>query len=132
MKVILCVGETLSERNTLKIAQTLKDQIDEALRGLYENELENITVAYEPIWAIGSGKTPLNKEIDQAGKIIRKVIAEGFSQAAGEKVEVLYGGSANIKNASSICKCKNIDGLLIGGACLDANGFLQIMTSLPQ
>lgn len=132
IKVILCIGETLADRNTLKIADTLRNQLTEALKGLYENELENITVAYEPIWAIGSGRTPLPKEIETVGKIIRKAISEDFSPKAGKEIKIVYGGSVNQKNAASFCKCSNIDGVLVGGGCLDCDNFLQILSVIPQ
>ena len=132
LEVILCVGESLADRNTLKTLQTLKDQIEEALKGLYENELENITIAYEPVWAISTGKTPLPKEVEQAVKAIRKVISDDFSTKAGSSIKVVYGGSVNQKNAASFAKCKNIDGLLIGSASLDANNFLQILSTIPN
>lgn len=129
LNVILCVGETLAERNTLKTSQVLKDEIEEALKGLYENELENITIAYEPIWAIGSGKTLAVKEIDMAAGIIRKVITNDFSPSAGENISIVYGGSVNSKNVGQISKAKKINGLLIGGACLDESSFLQILST---
>ena len=132
LQVILCIGETLADRNTLKIADTLREQIGEALKGLYENELENITIAYEPIWAIGSGKTPLIKEIEQVGKIIRKAISEDFSNKAGNEIKIVYGGSVSNRNSAALCRAKNIDGLLIGGACLEADSFLQILNTIPQ
>lgn len=128
LNVVLCVGETLAERNTLKTADVLKDQIEESLKGLYENELENITIAYEPIWAIGSGQTPTVKEIDVASGIIRKIITNDFSQNAGENICIVYGGSITNKNAGQMAKAKKINGLLIGGACLDVNSFLQILS----
>lgn len=132
LQVVLCIGETLAERNTMKVAETLKEQLGEALKGLYENELENITIAYEPIWAIGSGQTPLSREIEQVGKIIRKAISEDFSSKAGNEIKIAYGGSVTPKNSVAICKCKNVDGLLVGGACLDADTFLQILNTIPQ
>lgn len=128
--IILCVGESLTEKNTSKTNEVLKNQIEEALKGLYENELENIIIAYEPIWAIGSGKTPLAKEIDQVAKYIKKVISEDFSNKAVTRIA--YGGSVNLKNANSFLKCKNIDGLLIGSACLDPNNLLQILSSIGE
>jgi len=127
LKVILCVGESLAERNTLKMLDTLKAQIEEALKGLYENELDNVVIAYEPIWAIGSGKTPTNKEIETSVKAIRKVICDDFSSKAGENIVVAYGGSIDNKNAQTISKAKGLNGLLIGGACLDANNFAKIL-----
>ncbi len=130
IKVILCVGENLAERNTLKMLESLKNQIEEALKGLYENELEHVIIAYEPIWAIGSGKTPTNKEIETSVKAIRKVIADDFSAKAGENIVVVYGGSIDNKNAALINKAKGLNGLLIGGACLDGDNFAQIIREL--
>ena len=127
LKVILCVGESLADRNTLKMFDTLKMQIEDALKGLYENELENIIIAYEPVWAVGSGKTPTIKEIEKSVKAIRKVIVDDFSEKAGESISVVYGGSIDSKNAGSIIKTKGLDGLLIGGACLDSGNFAQLL-----
>ena len=127
LEVILCVGETLTEKNLHKTVETIKTQIEEATKGLYENELENIVIAYEPIWAIGSGKTPLVKEIESVVKLIRKTITDDFSAKAGEKIEVIYGGSVDNKNCGSISKIKGVNGLLVGGACLDADNFSQIV-----
>ena len=130
LKVILCVGESLAERNTLKMIESLKNQIEEALKGLYENELDNIIIAYEPIWAIGSGKVPTNKEIETSVKAIRKVISDDFSAKAGESINVVYGGSIDHKNAVIINKIKNLNGMLIGGSCLSADYFAQILREL--
>ena len=127
LKVILCVGESLAERNTLKMLESLKVQIEEALKGLYENELEHIIIAYEPVWAIGSGKVPTNKEIETSVRAIRKVIADDFSAKAGESIAVVYGGSIDAKNAPTINKVKNLNGMLIGGSCLDPNLFATIL-----
>ena len=127
LKVILCVGESLAERNTLKMLESLKVQIEEALKGLYENELENIVIAYEPVWAIGSGKVPTNKEIETSVRAIRKVIADDFSAKAGENITVVYGGSIDAKNAPTINRVKNLNGMLIGGSCLDPNLFATIL-----
>lgn len=130
IKVIFCVGESLAEKNTLKTIESLKNQIEEAFKGLYENELENIVIAYEPIWAIGSGKTPTNKEIETSVRAIRKVITDDFSAKAGENMTVVYGGSVDFKNAPTIKKVKNLNGMLIGGACLDSDNFSQILREL--
>lgn len=127
LKVILCVGENLAERNTLKMLESLKNQIEDALKGLYENELEHVIIAYEPIWAIGSGKVPTNKEIETSVKAIRKVITDDFSAKAGENIAVVYGGSIDSKNAPIIKKVKGIDGMLIGKSCLDCDHFSQIL-----
>lgn len=128
--VILCVGETLAEKNTLKTMETLRDQIEEALKGLYENELDNVTIAYDPLWAIGNGKNATAKEIEYAVKVIRKVIEDDFSAKAAKSVSVVYGGSITAKNVSSLMRVKGVDGALIGGACLDENVFLNILNQI--
>lgn len=124
--LILCVGESLAERNTLKTYEVLKEQIESALKGLYENELERIIIAYEPVWAVGSGKTPSPKEIEEAVKEIRKVVCDDFSLGASESIRIVYGGSVDSKNIRQLNSCKNINGFLIGQACLDPNEFLKI------
>ena len=130
LKVIICVGESMSDKNSKKTNESLKSQVCEALKGLYENELENIIIAYEPVWAIGSGKLPLAKEIESAVKTIRKTIASDFSDKAGENTKVIYGGSIDNKNSNSIIKVKGINGLLVGGACLDPISFSQLIKEL--
>lgn len=127
LEIILCVGESLSEYNTLKTKDVLTEQLESAFKGLYENELENITVAYEPIWAIGTGKTPSAREIEKASKVIRSVIKEDFSAKASENIQILYGGSINAKNISQFKNLKYSNGFLVGGACLDLAEFLQII-----
>lgn len=130
LKVILCVGESLAERNTLKMLESLKNQIEEALKGLYENELDRVIIAYEPIWAIGSGKVPTNKEIETSVRAIRKVICDDFSAKAGDNITVVYGGSIDYKNAPTINKVKGLNGMLIGGSCLCADTFAQILREI--
>jgi len=130
LKVILCVGESLAERNTLKMLDSLKIQIEESLKGIYENELEHITIAYEPIWAIGSGKLPTNKELEKAVKAIRKVITDDFSEKAGQSINIVYGGSLDAKNINQYLKLDTINGFLVGGSCMDPAGFAQIIKSV--
>lgn len=126
LKVILCIGETKTERNAKKTKLILKKQLEDALKGLYENELKNIIIAYEPVWAIGTGKIPTNKEIEQTIQDIRTIICEDFSDKASEKMCILYGGSVNQDNSSSILKIKGVNGLLVGGACLSSESFANI------
>ncbi len=126
LKCILCVGETKTERNANKTKQVLKKQLEIALKGLYENELKNIIIAYEPIWAIGTGKMPTVKEIEKTVCDIRQIVLDMFSQKSAEKICVIYGGSVNQNNSANILKIKNLNGLLIGGACLDPVEFANI------
>ena len=130
LKVILCVGESLAERNTLKMLDSLRLQIEESLKGLYENELEHIVIAYEPIWAISSGKLPTNKELEKAVKAIRKVICDDFSEKAGKEITVVYGGSLDDKNVSQYTKLPGLDGFLFGGASLDPIEFARILRKI--
>ena len=127
LKVILCIGETITERNANKTKQVLKKQLEVAFKGLYENELKNIIIAYEPVWAIGSGKIPSQKDIEKNLQDIRQVIAEDFSKQSAEQMTILYGGSVNQDNCSNILKVKGVDGLLVGGACLKPQEFVNII-----
>lgn len=125
LKVVLCIGETLTEKNLGKTKEAIKTELQEAFKGLYENELENIVIAYEPVWAIGTGKTPSVKEVEVIVEYIRKVVCEDFSPKQ-QKIEILYGGSIDNKNFSTFAKAKGINGLLVGGASLNVDNFLTI------
>lgn len=125
--VVLCVGESLSDKNTLKTLDTLKMQIEEALKGLYENELEKVIIAYEPVWAIGTGQHASQREIEYAAKVIRKVISDDFSLKASKEISVIYGGSLTGKNLS-ILSAKGIDGAMVGASSIDVNNFLGILS----
>lgn len=126
LKVILCVGETKYERSTKKTKLSLKRQLDIALKGLYENELKNIIIAYEPIWAIGTGKTPNVKEVESAITDIKSIISDSFSIRDYDKITILYGGSINENNFTQFVKIKGVSGLLVGGACLNPKSFANI------
>ena len=130
LTAILCVGESLADKNTMKTLVSLKSQIEEALKGLYENELDNIVIAYEPVWAIGSGKTPSTKDVEMAVKSIRKVVSDDFSSKAGEQIRIVYGGSINPKNISKFSNIDGLNGILVGTASLDSNIFMQIINSM--
>ena len=129
MKVVLCVGETKNQRNIKKTKQVLTTQIEEALCGIYENELKNIIIAYEPIWAIGTGNVATVSDIYGATKIIREIIVAHYSKKAGESQKIIYGGSINSGNSKAILKNENICGLLVGGASLNPNEFAKIVNN---
>lgn len=126
LKIVLCVGETKYERQTKKYKQVLQREICECLKGLYENELKNIIIAYEPVWSIGTGKLPAAKEIEEAANIIREQLQLEYSERASKNVKVLYGGSVNSTNAKIFAGIKGINGLLVGGASLDPIEFAKI------
>lgn len=129
LKVIFCVGETLNERNANRTEEVLKTEIEQGLSGLYENELDSIVIAYEPIWAIGTGVNAQDKQISSAISIIRKIIKELYSAKASQAILIVYGGSVNTKNAKKIMSIKNVDGVLVGGASLVAEDFFEIIKS---
>lgn len=126
LKVVLCIGETKYERQNKKYKQVLEKEISESLKGLYENELKNIIIAYEPVWSIGTGKLPTQKQIEEVANIIREKIHAEFSEKASKNAKILYGGSINAQNAKSYGEIKGTNGLLVGGASLDPKEFAKI------
>lgn len=130
LKCVLCIGESLADRNSGKTYEILKKQLDEDLRGLYENELESVVIAYEPVWAIGTGNNASVKDVELAARQIRKVVYENFSEKASRDIQVVYGGSLNEKNYSALISASGIDGGLFGGSSLSVNSFLNMINSL--
>lgn len=121
LKVILCVGEDRVTRENKGACQFVKKQLDDALKGIYENELESVIIAYEPIWAIGTGKTATLKDIEKMVGLIRKEIAYLYNDKT--QISVVYGGSIDIKNYKKIISLPSLDGVLVGGASLDVDNF---------
>lgn len=124
LKPIVCVGETLEQREKGQTVDVITGQISKALDGLSNNDLDNVIVAYEPIWAIGTGKTATNEEANEAIKAIRNRIREIFNT---DDITILYGGSCNEKNAKELFAMSDIDGGLVGGASLHADQFAKIV-----
>ena len=127
LRPIVCVGETLPERESEKWKKVLETQLVEGFAGFGDKELADIIIAYEPIWAIGTGKTASPAQAEEAHQFIRKVIADKFSKAAAEKIRIQYGGSVKAENAKELLSKPDIDGALVGGASLDARGFTAII-----
>ena len=124
---VFCIGETLYERKNQLTEQVLQRQITEGLKTLYANELKNIIIAYEPVWAIGTGVTPMDVEIVETLKVVRKVLASMYDEKIASEVVVTYGGSVNEVNCKEISKLEGVDGALVGGASLVPEKFLKIV-----
>lgn len=125
--IVLCVGETRTQKNTGKTKISIEKSLSELLNGIYENELKNIVISYEPIWAVGTGVIADAKTINEAVSVIRNIISRQYSEKAGKEIAVIYGGSINAQNAKEIYKNKNIDGILVGANSLNAEEFAKIV-----
>lgn len=124
---ILCVGETKMERLVGETNQVLHDQVTTGLADITENEAKKIVVAYEPVWAIGTGEIAKPSQAEDAAKVIRENITSMFSQEIADEIRILYGGSVKPDVASGFLKAKGIDGLLVGGASLNYKQFSGIV-----
>ena len=127
LKPIVCVGETLEQREQGKAEQIITDQTEKALEGLSKQQVETIIIAYEPIWAIGTGKTATAEDAENSIKAIRKKIAEQYGNDVAQKVIIQYGGSVKAENSKELFDMPDIDGGLVGGASLIADEFAEIV-----
>ncbi len=128
---IFCTGETLSERETNQTETVIRKQITEGLQGFREEELQNLIIAYEPVWAIGTGKNASPEMAQSAHSFVRLVLSELYNSSFADAIPVLYGGSVNAANASMLFAQPDIDGGLVGGASLKAGEFFAIAGSFP-
>ena len=129
LKVILCVGENLDEREAGKHFQVVTDQTKAVLYNFTAEDMKNIVVAYEPVWAIGTGKTATAEQAEEIHACIRKVLCEKFGAQVADDTTILYGGSCKPSNAKELFAQPDIDGGLIGGAALKADDFIGIALS---
>ncbi len=129
MAPILCVGEKLEDREAGKTESVLETQIKGALSGCDASQLKGLVVAYEPVWAIGTGKTATSEMAVDAHKFIRRLLGMMFGSGFAEETRIQYGGSVKPENASELLKETEIDGALVGGASLKADSFLKIATA---
>lgn len=127
LRPILCVGETKQERVEGETAQVIHDQVITGLANVTSEEIEQVVIAYEPVWAIGSGEFAKVDDAAQAAKLIRKHVDALFGAKAAAKIQILYGGSVDADNAGAFLAAQGIDGLLIGGASLKAQPFASII-----
>ena len=127
IRPIICVGETLSEREGGLTEKVVTTQTVGAFDGIAEESLKDIVIAYEPVWAIGTGKTATSQDANDTIKVIRDVIEGLYGKAAAEAMRIQYGGSMNPKNATELMAMPEIDGGLIGGASLKADDFSKVV-----
>ncbi|MBO6001258.1 MAG: triose-phosphate isomerase [Spirochaetales bacterium] len=127
MDIDLCVGETLEEREGGKLEKVLSDQINIGLDGVTPEQMAHVTIAYEPVWAIGTGKTATPEDANSAHAFIRGLIEKKFGKTVAENQIIQYGGSVKPSNVKELMACEHIDGALVGGASLTLDQFLPII-----
>ncbi len=132
LNVMFCVGETLEERENGEMHDVLERQVNKGLARLTESDFEKIAVAYEPVWAIGTGKTATPEQAEEAHGFVRGLVREHFGATVADKVRIQYGGSVKPENAAELMAKPNVDGSLVGGASLKADSFAAIVkASMP-
>jgi triosephosphate isomerase len=124
---IVCVGETLREREKGETLRVIEEQVKAGLSGLTREESKGLVVAYEPVWAIGTGKTATLDQAEQAQRFIRKLLVQMFGEENAQEIRILYGGSIDPGNISTLMSCENVDGGLVGGASLNVESFVKIV-----
>jgi len=127
LKPIVCVGETLAEREAGQMQKVLETQVRGSLAGLSKEQVVETIVAYEPVWAIGTGKTATTAQAQEAHAFIRGVLGKMFEEAVARRVRIQYGGSVKPSNARELMSQADVDGALVGGAALEARSFADII-----
>jgi len=127
LKVIFCIGETLKEREEGKTFSVIERQLEGGLKGLGDQEMTNMVIAYEPVWAIGTGKTATPEQAEEVHRFIRGKIEKLYSREVSEGIRIQYGGSVTPENVKGLMNQPNIDGALVGGASLKAEFFSKIV-----
>jgi triosephosphate isomerase len=127
LTVIMCVGETLAQRDQGIAERVVSGQLEGGLSGLTASDLSRIIIAYEPVWAIGTGRTATPEQAQEMHAFIRRVLREGYSEEAADAMRILYGGSVKPDNIAGLMVQPDIDGALVGGASLEADAFAQIV-----
>ena len=127
LKPVLCIGETETDRDEEKTFSILDKQVSNGLKGLSFDELGNLVLAYEPVWAIGTGKTASVDQVDEVHQYLRSLLEKLFSKDFSGKTRILYGGSVNPDNVKELMGIEDVDGALVGGASLDADKFINII-----
>ncbi len=127
LKVIFCVGETLEERENGEMDEVLRRQVGKGLGGLGEADFERIVIAYEPVWAIGTGLTASPDQAEEAHGFVRALVREQFDESVSDGLRIQYGGSVKPENVDELMEKENVDGALVGGASLKPDSFAAIV-----
>ena len=126
LKPILCIGETLQQRNNNKTIEIIENQLMNCLNNINENEIKNIAIAYEPVWAIGTGRNATPEQAEEVHKFIRSLLLKIYNKKISDNARIIYGGSVKPENIKDLMAMKNINGALVGGASLEPESFAQI------
>lgn len=127
LQPILCIGETLEQREADQMQEVLRSQILESLAGVEKEQISEVVLAYEPVWAIGTGRTATEEQAQEAHEFCREVLGEQWGKRKAGSISILYGGSVKPTNAKGLLKQKDVDGVLVGGASLDPESFIGIV-----
>ncbi len=130
LKPILCIGETLDQRKSNETKDVLFYQLKEGLNGV--EKLDDVVVAYEPVWAIGTGETATFEQVSEAHKWVRDILSELYSQDIANDTSILYGGSVKPENSGELFEIKDVNGFLIGGASLKIDSFKEIILTVNK
>jgi triosephosphate isomerase len=129
LHVIFCVGETLTQRELSETQVIIESQLKNGLDGLTDRDMESLVIAYEPVWAIGTGKTATPEQAQEVHQFMRAFLVATFDESKAESIRMQYGGSVNPENCKTLMAQKDIDGALVGSASLDAESFITIINS---
>ena len=129
---IVCVGETLDEREAGQVEVVIERQVTEGLSGLGSHEISALIIAYEPVWAIGTGKTASSKQVEEVHRLIRSLLSSKFGEPTATATRILYGGSVKPANSRELLALPNVDGALVGGASLKASDFIEIIKNAKK
>jgi triosephosphate isomerase len=131
MFLVFCCGESLNERETNNLFKIVEEQLESSLFQIAADKMKNVIIAYEPVWAIGTGKTATPEQAQEMHAFIRQLLKNKYSEEIASTTSILYGGSVNGSNASDLFKKDDIDGGLVGGASLKENEFIEIIKAMP-
>ncbi|MBV8813671.1 MAG: triose-phosphate isomerase [Verrucomicrobia bacterium] len=132
LRPIMCIGESLAERESGLVEKVLHRQVEGGLKGIAADHMSEIVLAYEPVWAIGTGRTATPEQAEEAHAFIRSVLAELFDQSSADRIRIQYGGSVKPENTEDLMRKPDIDGALVGGASLDPRSFAQIIRATEK